>query len=292
MIRSMTGYGRAEGNHKGRPVAVELRSVNHRYCDVVIRLPKLLASFEEIFKKKVQARFARGHIELSVSFNGSGNAPRQFKLDLESAEAYHRILKKLKTSLHLKGEINVALMSHFREIITTSEPAEDTGPLAKFVDRMLERAMRALEKMRGEEGKALSEDMASHLDELDRMLASIKQQEKKAVQAYYERLQKRVSELTQGIAVDPARLAQEVAILVDRSDISEETSRLKTHLEQFRKMLQKDESVGRALEFLLQEMNREVNTIGSKANDVAISLQVVSMKSELEKIREQVQNIE
>lgn len=292
MIRSMTGYGRAEGNHKGRPVAVELRSVNHRYCDVVIRLPKLLASFEEIFKKKVQARFARGHIELSVSFNGSGNAPKQFKLDLESAEAYHRILKKLKTSLHLKGEIDVALMSHFREIITTSEPAEDTGPLVKFVDRMLERAMRALEKMRGEEGKALSEDMASHLEELDRMLALIKQQEKKAVQAYYERLQKRVSELTQGIAVDPARLAQEVAILVDRSDISEETSRLKTHLEQFRKMLQKDESVGRALEFLLQEMNREVNTIGSKANDVAISLQVISMKSELEKIREQVQNIE
>lgn len=292
MIRSMTGYGRSEGNYKGRPVAVELRSVNHRYCDVVIRLPKLLAPLEETFKKKVQARFSRGHIELSINFNGSGNAPKQFKLDLESAEAYHRILKKLKTSLHLSGEIDVALMSHFREIIMTSEPEEETAPLGRFVDRMVERSMRALEKMRGEEGRALGEDLAGHLDELDRMLGLIKQQEKKAVQAYHERLQKRVSELTQGIAVDPARLAQEVAILVDRSDISEETARLKTHLEQFRKMLQKDEAVGRALEFLLQEMNREVNTIGSKANDVNISLQVVAMKSGLEKIREQVQNIE
>lgn len=288
----MTGYGRAEGSYKGRPLAVELRSVNHRYCDVVVRLPKLLTPLEETLKKKVQDRFSRGHIELSINFNGGANAPKQFKLDLESAEAYHRILKKLKGALHLSGEIDVALMSHFREIIAVSEPAEDLAPLARFVDRMLERSVRSLEKMRGEEGKALSEDLVSHLDEMDRMLGLIKQQEKKAVHAYHERLQKRVSELTQGIAIDPARLAQEVAILVDRSDISEETARLKTHLEQFRKMLQKEEAVGRALEFLLQEMNREVNTIGSKANEVAISMQVVSMKSELEKIREQVQNIE
>lgn len=292
MIRSMTGYGRAEGSYKGRPFAVELRSVNHRYCDVVVRIPKLLAPLEETIKKKVQERFARGHIELSVSFNGAANASRQFKLDLESAEAYHRILKKLKSALHLDGEIDVALMSHFREIITVSEPAEDLAPLARFIDRLLERSMRGLEKMRAEEGKALGEDLESHLDELNGMLGLIKQQEKKAVQAYHERLQKRVSDLTQGIAIDPGRLAQEVAILVDRSDISEETARLKTHLEQFRKMLQKEEAVGRALEFLLQEMNREVNTIGSKANDVTVSMQVVSMKSALEKIREQVQNIE
>jgi uncharacterized protein (TIGR00255 family) len=288
----MTGYGRAEGTYKGRPFAVELRSVNHRYCDVVVRLPKLLTPLEETLKKKVQDRFARGHIELSVSFNGATNAPKQFNLDLESAKAYHHILKELKSALHLSGEIDVALMSHFREIITVSEPAEELAPLSRFVDRILERSMRALEKMRAEEGKALSKDLAIHLDALDRMLGLIKQQEKKAVQAYHERLQKRVSELTQGIVIDPARLAQEVAILVDRSDISEETARLKTHLEQFRKMLQKDEAVGRALEFLLQEMNREVNTIGSKANDVTISMQVVAMKSELEKIREQVQNIE
>lgn len=292
MIQSMTGYGRAEGSYKGRSLVVELRSVNHRYCDVVVRLPKLLAPVEETLKKKVQERFARGHIELSVSLNGAGNTPKRFKLDLESAEAYHRILKKLKTALHLSGEIDLPLLSHFKEIITVSEQAEEIAPLARFVDRMLERAIRALEKMRGEEGRALGKDLVSHLDELDRMLDLIKQQEKKAVQAYHERLQKRVSELTQGIAVDPARLAQEVALLVDRSDISEETSRLKTHLEQFRKMLQKAEAVGRALEFLLQEMNREVNTIGSKANDVAISMQVVAMKSALEKLREQVQNIE
>lgn len=288
----MTGYGRAEGSYQGRALAVELRSVNHRYCDVVVRLPKLLSPLEETFKKKVQARFARGHIELSVSLNGAANAPKRFKLDLESAEAYYRILKKLKAALHLSGEIDLPLLSHFKEIITVSEPSEEIAPLARFVDRMLERSMRTLEKMRSAEGKALGDDLASRLDALDRMLGLIKQQEKKAIDAYHERLRKRVSELIREVAVDPARLAQEVAILVDRSDISEETARLKTHLEQFRKMLQKEEAVGRTLEFLLQEMNREVNTIGSKANDVTISLQVVAMKSELEKIREQVQNIE
>ncbi|TAK03219.1 MAG: YicC family protein [Candidatus Manganitrophaceae bacterium] len=292
MIRSMTGYGRAEGSYKGRPLVVELRSVNHRYCDVVVRLPKLLAPFEETLRKKVQERFSRGHIELSVNLNGAANAPKQFKLDLESAEAYYRILKKLKTSLHLSGEIDLTLLSHFKEIITVTETVEEAAPLARFAERMLERAMRALEKMRSEEGRALGKDLAGHLDELDRMLDLIKQQEKKAVQAYQERLQRRVAELTQGIALDPARLAQEVAVLVDRSDISEETARLKTHLEQFRKILQKVEAVGRTLEFLLQEMNREVNTIGSKANDVTISMQVVAMKGALEKIREQVQNIE
>lgn len=292
MIRSMTGYGRAEGGYKGRTVVVELRSVNHRYCDVVVRLPKMLAFLEESLKKKVQSRFTRGHIELSVSFNGGASAPKQFKLDEESAEAYYRILKKLKGTLRLPGEIDVSLLTHFKEIITTAEPVEDPAPLARFVDRTLQRSIRALEKMRGEEGSALGNDLAGRLEEMDRLLGLIKQQEKKAVQAYQERLQKRVAELTQGIQVDPTRLAQEVAILADRSDISEEIARLKTHLEQFGKMLQKDEAVGRTLEFLIQEMNREVNTIGSKASDVSISLQVVAMKSEMEKMREQVQNIE
>ncbi|MBI3805857.1 MAG: YicC family protein [Nitrospirae bacterium] len=292
MIRSMTGYGRAEGSYKGRSVVVELRSVNHRYCDVVIRLPKMLSSVEESLKKKVQSRFTRGHIELSISFNGGASAPKQFKLDEESAEAYFHILKKLKGALRLPGEIDLSLLTHFKEIITVAEPTEELAPLARFIDRILERSMRALEKMRAEEGKALGNDLIDHLGALDRMLGLIKQQEKKAIQAYHERLQKRVAELTQGIPVDATRLAQEVAILADRSDISEEIARLKTHLEQFQKMLQKEEAVGRTIEFLIQEMNREVNTIGSKASDVSISLQVVSMKSVMEKMREQVQNVE
>jgi uncharacterized protein (TIGR00255 family) len=292
MIRSMTGYGRAEGSYKGRSLVVELRSVNHRYCDVIVRLPKYLASVEETVKKKVQGRFARGHIELSIGLNGSVSTPKRFKLDLESAGAYYQVLKKLKRALRLPGEIDLALLSHFKEMITVIEPIERIEPLTRFLDKVLNRAMLALEKMRREEGRALARDLSARLDRLSKMLELIKAREKEVVHTYHQRLQIRAAELSNGITIDPARLAQEVAIFADRSDISEEAARLKTHLEQFQKMLQKEEEVGRALDFLLQEMNREVNTIGSKASDVAISMQVVAMKSELEKIREQVQNIE
>lgn len=292
MIRSMTGYGRSEGQHKGRSLVVELRSVNHRYCDVMIRLPKHLAPLEETVKKKVQSRFARGHIEVSVNFNGAGSSPKRFKLDLDSADACYQILKKLKKEFDLPGEIDLGLLSHFKEMITLVEPVEKIELIAPLLYKSLDKAMASLEKMRKEEGRALAGDLSARLQALSKMLSLIRVREKEAIASYHQRLQARVSELSKGIAVDPTRLAQEVAIFAERSDISEETARLKTHLEQFQKMMQKDEAVGRALDFLLQEMNREINTIGSKANDVTISLEVVGMKSELEKIREQVQNIE
>jgi uncharacterized protein (TIGR00255 family) len=288
----MTGYGRAEGNYKGRSLVVELRSVNHRYCDVMVRLPKHLAPLEETVKKKVQSRFARGHIEVSINFNGAASIPKRFKVDVDAAHAYYQTLKKLKKELHLPGEIDLGLLSHFKEMITQVEPADKIESMSPLLYRALDKAMTSLEKMRKEEGRALAEDLSVRLQALSKMLSLIQIREKEAIAAYHQRLQLRVSELSKGIAIDPARLAQEVAIFAERSDISEEAARLKTHLEQFQKMMQKEEAVGRTLDFLLQEMNREINTIGSKANDVTISLQVVAMKSELEKIREQVQNIE
>lgn len=292
MIRSMTGYGRAEGRSKGRSLVVELRSVNHRYCDVMVRLPKQLALLDEAVKKKVQGRFSRGHIEVSVNFNGAASPPKRFNLDMDSAEAYYQILKKLKKEFHLPGEIDLGLFTHFKEMITLVDPVEKAESMAPLLYKSLDKAMANLEKMRREEGRALAEDLSGRLQALSKMLSLIKIREKEAVAAYHQRLQARVSELSKGIDVDPARLAQEVAIFADRSDISEETARLKMHLEQFQKIMQKEEAVGRTLDFLLQEMNREINTIGSKAYDVTISMQVVAMKSELEKIREQVQNIE
>ena len=288
----MTGYGRAEGRYKTRSIVVELKSVNHRYCDVMIRLPKQFSLFEETIKKKVQGRFARGHIEVSVNFNGATNAPKRFNVDMESADACLQILKKLKKELRLPGEIDLGLLTHFKEMITLVEPAEKVESMTPLLYKSLDKAMTQLEKMRREEGRALAEELSARLQALSKMLSLIKIREKEAIAAYHQRLQTRVSELSKGITIDPARLAQEVAIFAERSDISEETARLKTHLEQFQKMMQKEEAVGRTLDFLLQEMNREINTIGSKANDVTISMQVVAMKSELEKIREQVQNIE
>ncbi|MFY9269351.1 MAG: YicC/YloC family endoribonuclease [Candidatus Manganitrophaceae bacterium] len=292
MIRSMTGYGRAEGNDKGRPVVVELRSVNHRFCDVIVRLPKVLTPLEETLKKRVQDRFTRGHIDLSIDINVGSSAQKELKLNQEFAEAYYKILKELKTRLRLSGEIDIALLSQFKEILTTAEPEQVPQSLLRLIDRLLERSMEELEKMRKEEGVGLGKDLFGRLKGLGERLVRIQELEKEVIRRHHERLQKRILDLNQGMPVDPGRLAQEVAILVDRSDISEETARLRIHLDRFQEMVKKKEAVGRALEFMLQEMNREVNTIGSKANDVSISLEVVGMKTEMEKMREQVQNVE
>lgn len=292
MIQSMTGYGRVEGQVKDHSFILALRSVNHRYCDVVVRLPKQLMILEDTLKKKVQGAFARGHIELSVSTFGPPEQEKRLKLDLESAETYYRILKKMKRELHLPGEIDIGLLSRFEEVVAVVEPTEKIEPLARTLEKALVRAIAALEKMRRAEGKALAKEFSGRLRTCASILSQIENREKIVVSSYHQRLKKRVSELSHGIPVDPVRMSQEVAIYAERCDISEERSRLKTHFAEFRKMLHKKEAVGRALDFLIQEMNREVNTIGSKANDASISLNVVSLKGELEKMREQVQNIE
>jgi len=288
----MTGYGRVEGRVKDRSFVIALRSVNHRYCDVVVRLPKQLALLEDTLKKRLQAAFSRGHIELSISTFGSPEPGNRLKLDLEAAETYYGILKKMKRELQLPGEIDIGLLSQFREVVAVVEPGEKIEPLARAIEKALARAITALEKMRRAEGKALEKEFAGRLQTCSGILSQIESREKPVVSTYHRRLKKRASELSQGLQIDPVRLSQELAIFAERCDISEERSRLKTHLVEFRKMLQKKEAVGRALDFLIQEMNREVNTIGSKANDASISLNVVALKGELEKIREQVQNIE
>ncbi|MEO2054002.1 MAG: YicC/YloC family endoribonuclease [Nitrospira sp.] len=288
----MTGYGRVEGHVKDRSFVLALRSVNHRYCDVVVRLPKQLMLLEDTLKKRLQGAFSRGHIELSVNTFGSPEPEKRLTLDLESAETYYRILKKMKQKLHLPGEIDISLLSRFKEIVAVVEPREEIEPLVQALEKALDRAIISLGKMRRAEGKALAKEFSGRLQTCSSILSQIESCEKRVVSAYHQRLKKRASELSQGLQVDPVRLSQEVALFAERCDISEERSRLKTHLVEFRKMLQKKEAVGRALDFLIQEMNREVNTIGSKANDASISLNVVALKGELEKMREQVQNIE
>jgi len=292
MIRSMTGYGRAEGSFPEGSLGVELRSVNHRHCDVVVRLPRQLSSLEEDLKKKVQGRFSRGRFELLVTLQKSNKGAGRYTLNLEAAEAYGRILKQLKKKLNLSGEIDVALLSHFRDVISVSEPEEQIAPYQKKIDKILGQALSALEKMRVHEGKALAVDFEKQLQSLTARLVLVQSREKEAVASYHARLQKRVADLSQGLKVDPVRLAQEVAIFAERTDISEERTRLAAHIGQFRKMLRKGGAIGRSLDFLLQEMNREVNTLGSKSNDLPITMEVLAMKGELEKMREQVQNIE
>lgn len=291
MIQSMTGYGRAEGRAKEVTLSVEMRSVNHRHTSVVVRLPRLLTSQEESLKKALQNRFERGRIDLSVALSGWGASEKQLVLNLEAATDYHKMLTTLKKTLGLAGEIDVAMMSQFRDVITVKEGNTPSTALKTLLNQTFSRAMTALEKMRKHEGKALVSDLKTRLRNIAKNLKIVKKQEKGVLHARKQRLQTRIAELTGGIEVDPIRLAQEVAIFAERSDISEERTRLSAHIDQFKSLLKTGGVLGRTLDFLIQEMFREVNTLGSKSGDQTISMSVLAMKGELEKMREQVQNI-
>jgi len=291
MIQSMTGYGRAEGSLKGHTLMVEIRAVNHRYSNIAVRLPHILRQCEESVKKKIQAQLERGRIDLSVTINESTDSSTQIKPNLEAATSYYEAIKKLKDSLHLTGEIDIALVSQCKEIITVSGSDEPTFDLKPLLNKTIGRAMHDLEKMRKEEGRTLSIDLNNRLKTLSKQLSVVKGQEKEVVLSRQRRLQKRVSELTSGLEIDPIRLAQEIDIIAECSDISEERTRLKAHFDQFKLMLRKRGPVGRSLDFLLQEMFREVNTLSAKSGDQTISMAVVAMKSEFEKMKEQVQNV-
>lgn len=287
----MTGYGRAEGRLKEITLIVEMRSVNHRHASVVARLPRLLSSFEETVKKKIQSRFERGRIDFSVTLSGSGASEKQLVLNLDAAANYHKMLTKLKQSLGLAGEIDLTLMSQFRDVITVKEVSTPTPALETLLNQTFSQAMNALEKMRKHEGKALVRDLKARLQNIAKNLVTVKKQEKGVLQSRQKGLQTRIAKLTGGIEVDPIRLAQEVAIFAERSDISEERTRLSAHIDQFKSLLKTGGVLGRSLDFLIQEMFREVNTLGSKSGNQVISMSVLAMKGELEKMREQVQNI-
>jgi uncharacterized protein (TIGR00255 family) len=292
MIRSMTGYGRREGQWSGGAVVVEVRAVNHRYYEVVTRLPRLLSGMEEDLKRAVQARCARGRIELTVSLGGARDTQKQLSLDRSLARQYHRLLLELQRELKLGGTIDVSLLAGFRELLVIDERVVADRRLIQLVKRLALAAVTDLDGMRRREGAALGKDIRGRLGTFGRVMREIQARTPLAVQDQFERMKQRVAKLLERAEADVNRLHQELAIYAERSDIAEELARLESHVEQFETGLGSREPVGRTLDFLLQEMGREVNTIGSKANDAVISSFVVQLKSELEKMREQVQNIE
>lgn len=292
MIKSMTGYGRSEGRYENRNILVELRSVNHRYCEVSVKTPKPLLRLENRLKKIIQNRFSRGKIDLYITMNGSEDQIRRLTLDKEMARQYFLILEDLKKELHLEGKIDLGILTNFKDIITVSEVEEETKGVESEVERLLIRAMDSLESMRIKEGQSIARDLLKRIKKIKRIIEKIEKKSPMAAREHRKKLRERVSEFARGIEIDNNRLIQEVAIYADRSDISEEIVRLKSHLDQLEKMIEGDKAAGRGLDFLVQETNREINTIGSKANNSTISLCVVSVKSELERLREQVQNIE
>ncbi len=291
---SMTGYGRAEALIEGRKWIIEVKSLNHRYIEIITRLPNVLSSLEVDIKKRVGERIFRGRIELSIQADaesGSDNGV-QYSLNLPLLKNYHSLLLKIREELGLKDEVTLRTLSRFKEIFVPSETRFDPAAVWGGLQKTIDEALDALIRMRQVEGEVLKKDFLARLETLKRYLDSAKLRTPRTVLEYKQRLQERIRELTEGLEMDPVRLSQEVALLAEKSDITEEIVRFESHIGQMEKLLQSSEAVGRKLDFLLQEMGREVNTIGSKSNDVAIAREVIELKSELAKLREQAQNVE
>ncbi len=292
MLMSMTGYGRSERQNNDFHCVVEARSVNHRYCEVSIRLPRALAPLENKIREVVRGRFSRGRFDLAVSLNMTALAGQGVQYNRTLAWQYRQALEALQTELQLPGIIDLGLLVQFRDILQIEETTPDLEAVWALIFPTLEEALTLLLEMRKTEGEFLATDITQRLSVLEKYSHQIAERIPLMIASYRERLHERITQLLGEVELDPNRLAQEVVIFAERSDISEELTRLASHIQEFRSIMTSPEAVGRKLDFLLQEMHREINTIGSKASDALIAQVIVQMKSELEKIREQVQNIE
>lgn len=292
MITSMTGFGRRQGVWLDGTVTIEVRSVNHRFLEASIRLPRLMGSLEESFKKAVHEHCSRGRVELTVSLQGGRGGARSLQLDAGLAKQYYQSLRALQRTLKLGGSIDIGILAGFRDIIVLSDQPVDDPKLAKLVEKLGLQALRDLAGMRKKEGALLAQDLLSRLKTIGELKHQVAERAPAVSQESFARMKERVKKLLNGEISDIPRLNQELAIYADRGDITEELVRLDAHMIQFHQTVHGAQPAGKTLDFLLQEMGREINTIGSKANDAAITAAVVQMKAELERIREQVQNVE
>ncbi|HZK56127.1 MAG TPA: YicC/YloC family endoribonuclease [Desulfosporosinus sp.] len=292
MANSMTGFGRGEASVGGYQFTIELKSVNHRFLEILVRAPRHLVGFEEQIRKTLQGKFQRGRIEVSVNLVKTEAMKRLVKVDKDLALSYDKILKDLALALHTTYETDVYRLVAFPEILSVVDPEIELDILWGACTEALKLASDSFAQMRSIEGEKLASDLLQRLDFITQSLQHIAERSPLVVSDYQERLQDRIQTLLKEVELDATRLANEVVYFADRASITEELVRFESHLAQGREALRSNDSVGRRLDFLIQEMNREINTIGSKANDLKIGQQVVGIKSELEKVREQIQNLE
>jgi len=288
----MTGYGRVEALCDGRNIVVEAKSVNHRFLEIALRLPAALYPLELEYKKKIGERFKRGRIDVSIRLEGEGAEASRVQLNMDIAREYFAVLTRLKDEFGISEPVRLKNLVSFRDIFTPPAESELGAEFLGVVEKTLHEALSMLANMRQGEGIALFSDMQMRLEAIRDTMEKIRMRAPQVVLEYQKRLAERIKELTGGLELDAARLAQEVAVMADRCDITEEIVRMQSHITQFEALLQSEEAEGRKIDFLLQEMNREINTIGSKGNDAEIARQVIEAKSELGKLREQAQNIE
>ncbi len=291
MIRSMTGYGKSEAAYERGRITVEIRSVNHRYGEISVRLPRNLICLENDAKKIVADRLKRGKIEVYVQHETSlDNSP--FAVNMSLAKAYYTAFNSLKDTLGLDDRVSLQLIATQKDVLAAHENSTLDESLPDALFAALRGSVENLDAMRLQEGETLLQDLRKRRETVGQVIGEVAKRAPLVVTDYEERLKERLDQICADRSIDGERLAQEVAIMADRCDITEELVRLDSHLKQFDTALALSEPVGRKLDFLLQEMSREINTIGSKANDAQIAFYVVELKTEIEKIREQVQNIE
>jgi len=293
MIKSMTAFAQEATNTKDQALTLVVRTYNSRYLDINLRLAGPLSPLEDRVKSYIASRLSRGRVEVSIQYTGSGKSRNGIlSINIPLARAYWDKLNELKASLGVPGPVDLNILLGLRDVLVYQESPSSEESLWQGIHRPLSQVMDGVDKMRSAEGRHLSRDLMSRIRIIEKAAGIISKKVPQVVRAYQLRLQKRVNELAGETKIDPQRLGQEVAILADRSDISEELVRLESHLKQLKTLFRETQPVGRKLEFMLQEINREINTIGSKSMDGSISQQVVAVKAELEKMREQIQNIE
>ena len=291
MIKSMTGYGKSNISKNLREYQVEIKSVNHRYLDVTIKMPRSLSYLEEDIKKVISANITRGKVDVFITFNNNSLEGRDIKINTEIARMYIKELKNLAESEGIVADIPVTEISKLPDVLTIQNNQDDETIKNELLE-VTNKAIENLVGMRKIEGEKIAQDLLARIQDIEQKVKKISSLSTGLIDEYVVKLNTRIKELLQDQEIDEARLAQEVVIYADKCSIEEEVTRLNSHIYQFRDLLNSDEAVGKKLDFMIQEMNRETNTIGSKANNLEITNEVINMKTQLENIREQVQNIE
>ena len=292
MILSMTGFGRGTAVLNGREITVELRSVNSRYFEYSSRIPRTCSSLDSRLKKQLNQRISRGKVELSMTVQNVDAADTVVAVNMELARSYQQAMRTLSEQLGVKNDVSTAVLTRFPDVLTTRHADVDEEQLWQDVSAVTAQALDRFVEMRAAEGAKMKADVAGRAQTILDCVAFVEERSPQTVREYNEKLAARVHELLGDVTLDEGRLLQETAIFADKVAVAEETVRLRSHIAQLGKFLEAEEPIGRKMDFLVQEINREANTIGSKASDVAIAGKVIDIKAEVEKIREQIQNIE
>ncbi len=292
MIKSMTGFGQVTKKYEKSLITLEIKTVNHRFLDVSFKMPRDLSVFEDLMKKIIRKYIKRGRVDLFINVQGESLRQQEIQVNWPLLEQYMNHAEEIRSRTTIKGKLEIKDLLQIEHIFNVEEEAQFEENFSTVLTELLDEGLKQVVAMRQDEGQSLKNDIVMHLNDLNHYIDELHHQSPLLKEQYAEKILKRLKEYLNDVSFDESRILQEIALLADKSDITEEITRLKSHIAQFKSIIEMKESVGRKLDFLTQEMLREVNTIGSKSQHASISKQVVDMKSEIEKIKEQVQNIE